>query len=59
MQYTFYSLLRKHGEVMSEKEIEKSFLGHQQNVKCQMKLVKITNKYDEIEKRFASPADPL
>ena len=35
MQYTIYSLLQKHGEVMSAK-IKKTILGHQQNGSCQV-----------------------
>ena len=36
MQYTLYSLLRKHGEVMSEKSSKNHFVGYIQNGNCQI-----------------------
>ena len=34
MQYTLYSLLWKHGEVMSEKKSKNHFVGYIQNGNC-------------------------
>ena len=51
MQYTLYSLLRKHGEVMSEKSSKNHVVGYIQNGNCHMSKLekcyfrKIGNKH--------------
>ena len=42
MRYTLYSLLRKHGEVMSEKSSKNHSVGYIQNGNCQIIITKYT-----------------
>ena len=52
MQYTLYSLLRKHGEVMSEKNSKNHFVAYIQNGNCHMEISILFQKIIKIAKNI-------